>query len=60
MMGNAFQLQFSLITCIEAWHKNIYIQQDTKHQQFDLNCIKNQSNSYLTHPKHIILSKAYS
>lgn len=37
-----------------------YIQQDTQHEQFDLNCIKNQSNSYLTHPKHIILSKAHS
>lgn len=38
----------------------LYIQQDTQHEQFDLNCIKNQSNSYLTHPKHIILSKAHS
>lgn len=70
MIENALPVQTSLNACIEKTHDRngggikkrvcVYIQQDSKHQQFDLNCIKNQSSSYLTHPKHIILSKAYS
>lgn len=52
MIGNAHQYKLRVIYVYKTHDRKIdkkcaHIQQDSKHQQFDLNCIKNQSSSYI-------------